>query len=57
MKAKSTREMIDYPRTGGEKGLKQFLTLLSRSLTSLIGLLRFACCFMVSLEVAVLWGV
>ena len=41
----------------GWRELKQLLTLLRYSLTSLIGLLRLAYCFIVSLEVVVLWGV
>ena len=41
----------------GWKGLKQFLMLLRHSLTSLMGLLRLAYCFMVSLEVTALWEV
>jgi len=34
----------------------KFLILLSCLLTSLIGLFSLACCFVVSLEVATLWG-
>jgi len=50
--------MIDYSwtkRKKGWRGLKQFLTLLSHSLTSLIGLFSLACCFTMSLVVATLW--
>jgi len=38
------------------RGLKQFLILLSHSLTSLVGLFSLACCFSVSFEVVTLWG-
>ena len=39
------------------RGLKHCLTPFKRSLTSLTGLLRLACYFMVSLEIEFLWGI
>jgi len=52
-----TREIIDYPRTRGKervKGIEAVSNPIEASLTSLIGLLRLACYFIVMLEVAAL---
>jgi len=55
MKGYSTRKMIDYSQTRREKGLKYLVIFERHSLMALIGLLSFAYCFVVRLNIKNLW--